>query len=597
MTDDSLAALDLARGDQRSAIHVGRYMLHRQIARGGMATIHIARLMGDEGFSRIVAAKRLLPEFAEDSEFVTMFLDEARIASRVHHRNVVPVLDVVNTGDEVVLVQEFVHGVPLHWLLNRARQTKAVVPVEISISIACQVLSGLHAAHETTDELGAPLNVVHRDVSPQNVMIASDGTARLLDFGVAKSLMAAHVTREGTYKGKLAYSAPEQLRGAAVRQSDIYSLTVLLWELLVGHRMHRSAQAEAELVATIMTGQLPKLTEAMAAQREWDAITDDHWHKIQALEPAIQRGLAVEPEHRFPTAQAMEEALISIVRPASNTAVAQWLKSLGKEYMDKHEKVLAAEEASWRKVAASNPGTNSFSGGPRRANPQTAPQRTGNTRLGSLPRPDDMLASGSMPKAIPTAPQARAPYALVALLSLLVVALAAGIIIIVRSPADPPASPPTAVAPPAAAPAPAPAPAAAPAPAPAPAAAPAPAPAAATAATGAAAAKPEEASQPPPSEVSIGEVETSSTPAPPPSRPSTARQTISRPVVRAPSRSSAPAVVAKPPPPEPAGSAPPPPEVKQPEVKQPEVKQPAKESCNPPYYFEGSKKIFKPACL
>src|SRR5687767_2768109 len=102
----------------RPAVIIGRYLLHRQIARGGMATIHIARLIGDEGFSRIVAAKRLLPEFAEDAEFVTMFLDEARIASKVHHRNVVPVLDVVNTGADVILVQEYVHGVPLHWLLR-----------------------------------------------------------------------------------------------------------------------------------------------------------------------------------------------------------------------------------------------------------------------------------------------------------------------------------------------------------------------------------------------------------------------------------------------------------------------------------------------
>src|SRR5262249_7289726 len=109
---------------RRHAITIGRYMLHRQIARGGMATIHIRRLMGDEGFSRIVAAKRLHPEFAEDAEFVHMFLDEARIASKVHHRNVVPVLDVVTTGDEVVLVQEYVHGVPLHWLLRTAHEAK-----------------------------------------------------------------------------------------------------------------------------------------------------------------------------------------------------------------------------------------------------------------------------------------------------------------------------------------------------------------------------------------------------------------------------------------------------------------------------------------
>ncbi|MEO8705360.1 MAG: protein kinase, partial [Kofleriaceae bacterium] len=167
----------LALSDHGNAVTIGRYILHRQIARGGMATIHIARLMGDEGFSRIVAAKRLLPEFAEDSDFVAMFLDEARIASKVHHRNVVPVLDVVTAMDEVVLVQEYVHGAPVHWLLNKTRQLHTHVPVPVAVAIASGVLAGLHAAHEMVDEMGMPLNVVHRDVSPQNVMVATDGTA------------------------------------------------------------------------------------------------------------------------------------------------------------------------------------------------------------------------------------------------------------------------------------------------------------------------------------------------------------------------------------------------------------------------------------
>src|SRR5262245_66577696 len=136
MNAESAAARELPPVDHGTTVHIGRYALHRQIARGGMATIHIARLMGDEGFSRIVAAKRLLPDFAEDSEFVAMFLDEARIASKVHHPNVVPVLDVVTAMDEVVLVQEYIHGVPLHWLLNRARQQEVHIPVPVAIAIA-----------------------------------------------------------------------------------------------------------------------------------------------------------------------------------------------------------------------------------------------------------------------------------------------------------------------------------------------------------------------------------------------------------------------------------------------------------------------------
>src|SRR5215510_12519424 len=160
--------------EKHQPITVGRYLLHRKIARGGMATIHIARLLGDVGFSRIVAAKRMHPELVEDREFVAMFLDEARIASKVHHRNVVPVLDVVSLGSEVVLVQEYVHGAPLSLLLRASCEAKTHVPIPVAAALACQVLAGLHAAHETIDEIGERLNIVHRDVSPQNIMVATD---------------------------------------------------------------------------------------------------------------------------------------------------------------------------------------------------------------------------------------------------------------------------------------------------------------------------------------------------------------------------------------------------------------------------------------
>jgi serine/threonine protein kinase len=329
---------------------VGRYVLQRQIARGGMATIHIARLMGDEGFSRIVAAKRLHPEFAEDQEFVSMFLDEARIASKVHHRNVVPVLDVVSSGEEVILVQEYVHGAPLQWMLKTALNSGEQIPVNVAVSIACQVLAGLHATHETVDELGMPLHIVHRDVSPQNVMIATDGTARLLDFGVAKAIMAAHVTREGTYKGKLAYSAPEQLRGHATRQSDIYSLSVLLWELLVGQRMHSKAKSGAELVSTVLNGSLPTMYEALLSHDAWHSIGAGEQRLLSALDPIVSKGLALDLHDRWTTAQEMEDALTQAVTPAPQNVISAWLRATGSEFMDKRDRMIAAEEASWRRI-------------------------------------------------------------------------------------------------------------------------------------------------------------------------------------------------------------------------------------------------------
>lgn len=344
----------------RNAIVIGRYLLHRQIARGGMATIHIARLVGDEGFTRIVAAKRLHPEFAEDADFVAMFLDEARIASKVHHRNVVPVLDVVTTGDEVVLVQEYVHGVPLHWLLRTAHEAKTHVPINIAVSVACQVLAGLQAAHETTDEMGEPLGVVHRDVSPQNIMVATDGTARLLDFGIAKATMAAHITREGMFKGKLAYSAPEQIRGAATQQSDIYSLSVVLWELLVGHRLHNNAQSEGELISEVMTGKLPTILDVLAPEKEW--LGANRWKHLEMLDTILQKGLNIDMAKRWKTAAEMEAALATAVAPATTTGVAGWLKTLGREFLSGRDRVIALEEASWRRTATHVPRRNSTHG-------------------------------------------------------------------------------------------------------------------------------------------------------------------------------------------------------------------------------------------
>jgi serine/threonine-protein kinase len=500
--------------EKDQTIAIGRYLLHRQIARGGMATIHIARLMGDEGFSRIVAAKRLHPEFAEDPEFVEMFLDEARIASRVNHRNVVPVLDVVKAQDEVVLVQEYVHGAPLHWLLRTAHEANTHVPLNVAAAIGGQVLDGLQAAHDTTDQFGSPLHIVHRDVSPQNIMVATDGTARLLDFGVAKATMAAHITRAGTFKGKLAYSAPEHVRGNAVQQSDVYSLSVVLWELVVGHRLHNSGQVEAELITEIMTGKLPTISQALIGEREM--MGGYRWNQILALEPIIQKGLSVRLEDRWRSAAEMEEALAEALPPASPADIAQWLKALGKEFLDGRERMIAAEETSWRKSAALVPVA---------SRPSSQPGQT--SRAGVLS--GSVLALGKRTTKL-------AMIAGFALLLGIVLAFS------LRSAS----SHDLAVASP-------------PAPAPQPPAAAAPAPVTHDATV---AREPEQADDPKPK----------------PAPPKIVR--VVRPVQRmAPPPAARPAPRPEPPPVAKVAPAPP------------------KDDCNPPYYFEGRKKIFKPACL
>src|SRR5438094_9657465 len=187
---------------------VGRYALYGEIAAGGMATVHLGRLIGQVGFSRTVAIKRLHAQYAKDPEFVSMFLDEARLAARIRHPNVVATLDVVALRGELFLVMEFVQGESLSRLVRHARETRGSMPVPIVGAVMSGVLQGLHAAHEARNERGEPLDVVHRDVSPQNVLVGVDGVARVLDFGVAKAIGRLQTTRDGQIKGKTAYMSP-----------------------------------------------------------------------------------------------------------------------------------------------------------------------------------------------------------------------------------------------------------------------------------------------------------------------------------------------------------------------------------------------------
>src|SRR5512140_3296418 len=322
MSETSGKSSGVTEGTDSKAETFGRYVLYAPIARGGMATVHIARLVGAEGFSRIVAAKRLHEQYTEDADFVTMFLDEARISSKLHHPNVVSVLDVVLSGKDIVLVQEYVHGVPLDKLVKASQTRGQPLPVPIAVAIVSGTLLGLHSAHETKDELGEPLNIVHRDVSPQNVIVSADGIPRLLDFGIAKARSSAHVTQEGFFKGKITYIPPEQLRGEPpARTTDIYAAGVVLWELLVGRRMH-AGRGESELFSAVLSGALPTLEEAVADMRE--GMSEERYAQLVKLSPIVQKALAKNAADRYQTAEAMAEALRSTVPPAPPNDLSAW---------------------------------------------------------------------------------------------------------------------------------------------------------------------------------------------------------------------------------------------------------------------------------
>ena len=206
-------------GEHQSASRgrlVGRYEVHDRIAAGGMATVHLGRLLGAAGFSRTVAIKRLHDGYAKDPEFVAMLLDEARLAALIRHPNVVPTLDVVAEDDELLVVMEYVEGDSVAHLTKLAQSAGQRVPVPFAAAILAQALHGLHAAHEARDKKGEPLGIVHRDVSPQNILVGVDGVARVLDFGIAKAASRATSTEDGQVKGKTAYMAPEQLQHGAV---------------------------------------------------------------------------------------------------------------------------------------------------------------------------------------------------------------------------------------------------------------------------------------------------------------------------------------------------------------------------------------------
>lgn len=308
---------------------LGRYALYGPLAAGGMATVHIGRLVGPVGFSRTVAIKRLHAQYAQDPEFVAMFLDEARLAARVQHPNVVSTLDVVALKGELFLVMEYVRGVSLAHLIKREKERGAAVPPDIAIALLHDVLEGLHAAHEARDPSGAPLNIVHRDVSPHNVIVGVDGRARVLDFGVAKAVGRSQQTREGTLKGKLSYMAPEQLEGRVDRRSDVFAASIVLWELLTGLRLF-TGENEGQTLMRLLGGQC----DAPSALADVPP----------ALDAVVLRGLARVPEDRFQTAHEMAEALAAFDH-APPHRLAAWLGAVAGDLLDSSAKQVADAES------------------------------------------------------------------------------------------------------------------------------------------------------------------------------------------------------------------------------------------------------------
>jgi serine/threonine-protein kinase len=241
---------------------VGRYEILAEIASGGMATVFLGRLATTPGFERQVAIKKLHPHLERQQDFVEMFLDEARIVARIHHPNVVQTLEFGADPGGHFLVMDYVEGPTLAKMLAKAASSGARIPPAIAVRIALDALAGLHAAHELRDDQGRLMDVVHRDVSPQNILISIDGIARITDFGVARATERFAVTRTGQLKGKLSYMAPEQARGEPTdRRADVFAMGVILWECLTGRRLFRGkTDTEAETLTKVLYGDITRVS-------------------------------------------------------------------------------------------------------------------------------------------------------------------------------------------------------------------------------------------------------------------------------------------------------------------------------------------------
>jgi len=214
-----------------------RYELLRLLATGGMAELFLAKQTALEGFEKVVVIKQILGHLAEDDEFVTMFIDEARIAAKLSHPNIVQIYDLGKSEGTHYIVMEYVSGRNVQHMINKTEEDNGLLPMEHVCRVMAGVCDGLYYAHSRKDYDGKALDIVHRDISPQNILVGFNGTVKIVDFGIAKASTQLAQTRAGVLKGKYAYMSPEQVRGAAIdHRSDIFSVGLVMYEMLTGQR-------------------------------------------------------------------------------------------------------------------------------------------------------------------------------------------------------------------------------------------------------------------------------------------------------------------------------------------------------------------------
>ena len=299
-----------------------RYKVIEKIAAGGMAEVFRAESAGLEGFKKTVAIKRVLPHLSEKKQFINMFLDEARLSARLSHSNCVQVFDIGVGDNAYFIVMEYVDGADLKAIAEHHKSNGNPIPVEEACLIGVRICEGLTYAHEMTDSDGKELNIVHRDVSPPNVLITRHGEVKIVDFGLAKANSQLEDSEPGIIKGKFSYLSPEAAVGKPVdSRSDIFAVGIILWELLAGKRLFMG-KSDLETVQQIQKAVIPSL------RKENPAVSAD-------AEQVIFRALAKDPEQRFQTArelgQELNRLLFSVGRSVSSFDIAKWVEPVWRE--------------------------------------------------------------------------------------------------------------------------------------------------------------------------------------------------------------------------------------------------------------------------
>ncbi|MGH7337801.1 MAG: serine/threonine-protein kinase, partial [Myxococcota bacterium] len=286
-------------------VEFGQYTLLERIALGGMAEVWKARRKGVEGFKKTVAIKKILPHLTDSSDFVTMFIDEAKLAAQLNHTNIIHIYDLGKIGEDLFIAMEFVDGKDLRSILNAARDRRLPIPFGLALLVGSRLSSALDYAHRKKDFEGRELGLVHRDVSPQNVLISFEGDIKLCDFGIVKAVSKASKTQMGALKGKLQYMSPEQAWGRPVdARSDIFSLGALLFEMLTGQRLF-TGESEMSVLDAVREGRVQ-------APRDLDPRLP---LEVNAL---VLKALAKDPKDRFPSGGDLHreiDAILASLKP------------------------------------------------------------------------------------------------------------------------------------------------------------------------------------------------------------------------------------------------------------------------------------------